>query len=80
MRNGGKIKKAMISRPMAGKTGEGGAEAGDRAHAGLREMGHGPVNAPSHDGWHGDAAMGKRGAVQAPPCLPAKSPEALYEV
>lgn len=37
-------KRAMISQPMAGKTDEEIAEARDRAHAKLREMGYEFVN------------------------------------
>lgn len=37
-------KRAMISQPMAGKTDEEIAEARDKAHAKLREMGYEFVN------------------------------------
>lgn len=50
-------KKAMISQPMAGKTDVEIAEARDRAHARLREMGYEFVNTLFADEWYNDAVM-----------------------
>ena len=50
-------KRAMISQPMAGKTDEEIAEARDRAHARLREMGYEFVNTLFADEWYNDAVM-----------------------
>lgn len=68
-------KRAMISQPMAGKTDEEIAEARDRAHARLREMGYEFVNTLFTDEWYSDAAMKERGVVQVPLCYLAKSIE-----
>lgn len=68
-------KRAMISQPMAGKTDEEIAEARDRAHARLREMGYEFVNTLFTDQWYSDAAMKERGVVQVPLCYLAKSIE-----
>lgn len=68
-------KRAMISQPMAGKTDEEIAEARDRAHARLREMGYEFVNTLFTDQWYSDAAMEERGVVQVPLCYLAKSLE-----
>ena len=68
-------KRAMISQPMAGKTDEEIAEARDRAHARLREMGYEFVNTLFTDQWYSDAAMKERGVVQVPLCYLAKSLE-----
>lgn len=68
-------KRAMISQPMAGKTDEEIAEARDRAHARLREMGYEFVNTLFTDEWYSDAAMKERGVVQVPLCYLAKSLE-----
>ena len=61
-------KRAMISQPMAGKTDEEIAEARDRAHAKLREMGYEFVNTLFTDEWYSDEAMEERGVVQIPLC------------
>ena len=68
-------KRAMISQPMAGKTDEEIAEARDRAHARLREMGYEFVNTLFTDQWYSDAAMKERGVVPVPLCYLAKSLE-----
>ena len=68
-------KRAMIFQPMAGKTDEEIAEARDRAHARLREMGYEFVNTLFTDQWYSDAAMKERGVVQVPLCYLAKSLE-----
>lgn len=68
-------KRAMISQSMAGKTDEEIAEARDRAHARLREMGYEFVNTLFTDQWYSDAAMKERGVVQVPLCYLAKSLE-----
>lgn len=54
-------KRAMISQPMAGKTDEEIAEARDRAHARLREMGYEFVNTLFTDEWYSAEAMKERG-------------------
>lgn len=56
-------KRAMISQPMAGKTDEEIAEARDKAHAELREMGYEFVNTLFTDEWYSDEAMEERGVV-----------------
>ena len=68
-------KRAMISQPMAGKTDEEIAEARDRAHARLREMGYEFVNTLFTDEWYSAEAMKERGVVQVPLCYLAKSLE-----
>lgn len=68
-------KRAMVSQPMAGKTDEEIAEARDRAHAKLREMGYEFVNTLFTDEWYSEAAMEERGVVQVPLCYLAKSLE-----
>lgn len=68
-------KRAMISQPMAGKTDEEIAEARDKAHAKLREMGYEFVNTLFTDEWYSDGAMEERGVVQVPLCYLAKSLE-----
>ena len=68
-------KRAMISQPMAGKTDEEIAEARDRAHARLREMGYKFVNTLFTDEWYSAEAMKERGVVQVPLCYLAKSLE-----
>lgn len=64
-------KRAMISQPMAGKTDEEIAEARDKAHAKLREMGYEVVNTLFTDEWYSDEAMEGRGVVQIPLCFHA---------
>lgn len=68
-------KRAMISQPMAGKTDEEIAQARDKAHAKLREMGYEFVNTLFTDEWYSDVAMKERGVVQIPLCYLAKSLE-----
>lgn len=68
-------KRAMISQPMAGKTDEEIAEARDKAHAKLREMGYEFVNTLFTDEWYSNEAMEERGVVQVPLCYLAKSLE-----
>lgn len=67
--------KAMISQPMAGKTGEEIAEARERAKAKLEEMGYQFVNTLFTDERYSDEAMRERGVVQVPLCFLAKSLE-----
>ena len=62
-------KRAMISQPMAGKTDEEIAEARDKAHAKLREMGYEFVNTLFTDEWYSNEAMEERGVVQCPAAL-----------
>lgn len=57
---------------MAGKTDEEIAEARDKAHAKLREMGYEFVNTLFTDEWYSDEAMEERGVVQIPLCYLAK--------
>ena len=58
-----------------GKTDEEIAEARDKAHAKLREMGYEFVNTLFTDEWYSDEAMEERGVVQVPLCYLAKSLE-----
>lgn len=51
------------------------AEARDKAHAKLREMGYEFVNTLFTDEWYSDEAMEERGVVQVPLCYLAKSLE-----
>lgn len=64
--------KAMISQPMAGKTGEQIAATRERATASLEAMGYVTLFT---DEWYSDEAMEERGVVQVPLCYLAKSLE-----
>jgi len=65
--------KAMISQPMAGKTGEQIVAAREKATAYLEAMGYEVVNTLFTDEWYSDEAMEGRGVVQVPLCFLAKS-------
>lgn len=58
------VKKAMISQPMAGKTGEQIVAAREKAVACLEAMGYEVVNTLFTDEWYSDEAMEGRGVVQ----------------
>lgn len=70
-----RIRKAMISQPMAGKSNGEIAETRERAKAKLEEMGYEFVNTLFTDAWYSEAAMEERGVVQVPLCYLAKSLE-----
>lgn len=69
------VKKAMISQPMAGKTGEQIVAACEKAVACLGAMVYEVVNTLFTDEWYSDEAMEGRGVVQVPLCFLAKSLE-----
>lgn len=69
--------KAMISQPMAGKTNEEILEAKYNATKKLEELGYEVVNTWFIDEYYGDSSMTKRGVVNRPLCLLAKSLDAM---
>ena len=69
------MKKAMLSQPMAGKTGEEIAAAREKAIAALKEQGYEVVNTLFTDEWYSKERMAERGVVQIPLCFLAKSLE-----
>ena len=69
------MKKAMLSRPMAGKTDEEIIVTRDNAIAALAERGYQVVNTLFTDEWYSTEKMQERGVVQIPLCFLAKSLE-----
>ena len=69
------MKKAMISQPMAGKSGKEIIETRNSAMKALRERGYEVVNTLFTDEWYSNESMEKRGVVQIPLCFLAKSLE-----
>ena len=69
--------KAMLSQPMAGKSDEEITATRERAIAALEGMGYEVVNTLFTDEWYSDESMEKRGVVQIPLCLLAKSLESM---
>lgn len=67
--------KAMISKPMAGKTEKEIVETRENAITFLKERGYDIVNTLFTDDWYSDKAMQERGVVQIPLCFLAKSLE-----
>ena len=70
-----KMKKAMLSQPMAGKTDGEIREAREKAIAFLKEKGYEIVNTLFTDEWYSNESMKERGVVQIPLCFLAKSLE-----
>ena len=70
-----KMKKAMLSQPMAGKTDEEIVATRERAIKVLKEKGYEVVNTLFTDEWYSKEAMEERGVVQIPLCFLAKSLE-----
>lgn len=69
------MKKAMLSQPMAGKSGKEIIETRNRAIAELQKRGYEVVNTLFTDEWYSKEAMEERGVVQIPLCFLAKSLE-----
>jgi hypothetical protein len=70
-----KMKKAMLSQPMAGKTDKEIVETRDKAIKVLTELGYEIVNTLFTDEWYSKEKMTERGVVQIPLCFLAKSLE-----
>ena len=70
-----KMKKAMLSQPMAGKTNEEIVATREKAIKTLKEKGYEIVNTLFTDEWYSKDAMTERGVVQIPLCFLAKSLE-----
>lgn len=70
-----KMKKAMLSQPIAGKTEEEIVATRERAIAALEAKGYEIVNTLFTDEWYSHDAMQQRGVVQIPLCFLAKSLE-----
>ena len=70
-----RMKKAMLSQPMGGKTNAEIISARDRAIRVLREKGYEVVNTLFTDEWYSKEKMEERGVVQIPLCFLAKSLE-----
>ena len=69
------MKKAMLSQPMAGKTGKEIIATRERAINALSEKGYEIVNTLFTDEWYSKEQMEARGVVQIPLCFLAKSLE-----
>ena len=67
--------KVMLSQPMAGKTDEEIIATRDKAVKTLTEKGYEVVNTLFTDEWYSKENMEKRGVVQIPLCILAKSLE-----
>ena len=63
-----KMKKAMLSQPMAGKSDEEIKATRERAIKALEAQGYEIVNTLFTDEWYSDEAMKNRGVVQIPLC------------
>ena len=72
-----KMKKAMLSQPMAGKTNEEIVATREKAIKTLEEKGYEIVNTLFTDEWYSKDAMTERGVVQIPLCFLAKSLESM---
>jgi SLT domain-containing protein len=70
-----KMKKAMLSQPMAGKTDKEIVETRNKAIKVLTEKGYEVINTLFTDEWYSKENMTKRGVVQVPLCFLAKSLE-----
>ena len=69
--------KAMLSQPMAGKTEQEIIATRERAIHALKAQGYEIVNTLFTDEWYSKEAMEKRGVVQIPLCILAKSLESM---
>lgn len=74
-RKGEKMKKAMLSQPMGGKTEEEIVATREKAIQVLEERGYEIVNTLFTDEWYSRESMEQRGVVQIPLCFLAKSLE-----
>lgn len=72
-----KMKKAMISQPMAGKTADEINTTRERAISALSEKGYEVVNTLFSDEWQSRKSLDKLGVVNAPLFLLAKSLESM---
>lgn len=72
-----KVKKAMLSQPMGGKTDAEIVATRERAVAALEAMGYEVVNTLFTDEWYSPESMKERGVVQVPLCFLAKSLESM---
>ena len=70
-----KMKKAMLSQPMAGKTNEEIVATREKAINTLEEKGYEIVNTLFTDEWYSKEKIAERGVVQIPLCFLAKSLE-----
>ena len=70
---GGRIMKAMLSQPMAGKSEEEIKATREKAIAVLKEKGYEIINTLFTDEWYSNDSMKERGVVQIPLCFLAKS-------
>ena len=70
-----KMKKAMLSQPMAGKSDEEIIATREKAIKALEAKGYEIVNTLFTDEWHSAESMKERGVVQIPLCFLAKSLE-----
>lgn len=69
------MKKAMLSQPMAGRTGEEIIATREKAIKELTEKGYEVVNTLFTDEWYSKESMAARGVRQIPLCYMAKSLE-----
>ena len=69
--------KAMLSQPMAGKTDDEIIETRKKAISALKAKGYEIVNTLFTDEWYNRDAMEKRGVIQIPLCVLAKSIESM---
>lgn len=74
-RRDNKMKKAMLSQPMNGKTDDEIVATRERAVAALEKDGFEVVNTLFTDEWYSNEKMKERGVVQVPLCFLAKSLE-----
>lgn len=74
-RKGEKMKKAMLSQPMGGKTEEEIVATREKAIQALEEKGYEIVNTLFTDEWYSRKNMEQRGVIQIPLCFLAKSLE-----
>lgn len=70
-----KMKKAMLSQPLAGKTEEEIIETRERAIKNLEKRGYEVINTLFTDEWYSREQLQARGVVQIPLCFLAKSLE-----
>ncbi len=69
------MKKAMLSQPMAGKSGEEIIATREKAVKELESRGYEVINTLFTDEWYSSEKMKERGVVQIPLCFLAKSLE-----
>ena len=69
--------KAMLSQPMAGKTGDEIVATKEKAIKALKEKGYEIIDTFFTDEWHSKESMTERGVVWIPLCFLAKSLEKM---